>query len=132
MKLKAERRRVALLSLTPLIDVVFIVLVFFLLTSKIRPFSDSEVQLARALGEPVASAIPHSVIVHADGRRFVRGIEHSGDDLLVLFADWAGDGVKRITIVADGSLAARSLVKTVTLANSTGIPKVRILTRKPD
>ncbi|MEQ8823650.1 MAG: biopolymer transporter ExbD [Filomicrobium sp.] len=132
MRFSPERRRVVFITLTPLIDIVFIVLIFFLVTSKMRPYTDAEVKLAEAQGKPVAGAIPHMVILHADGRTFVHGVEKSVDRLQVKLANWANEGVKGITVVADQALAAQTLVQTVTMANAAGIARVKILTRQPN
>jgi biopolymer transport protein ExbD len=68
MNFRRERRSVALLNVTPLIDVVFILLVFFMLTTnfaRFRLIGIDTPQEREVVQDPTAAVV---ILVKADGR----------------------------------------------------------------
>ena len=60
-----KRKRI---GLTPLIDVVFLLLLFFMLASSFERFAEIELQAARAGAADPLAARPVFIRLHADGR----------------------------------------------------------------
>jgi len=74
MNMRPRRREDPEVNLTPLIDVVFLLLIFFMVSTTFTRETELKVQLPEAGGEAVeqpAEAV--EVVVSADGRYFVNG-----------------------------------------------------------
>lgn len=79
-------RRPLPIRLTPLIDVVFILLVFFMLTTRLLPVSDlaldNQTNTARAPGDPLPT-----VTIEADGRLRWQGETGRASTIVALLRD---------------------------------------------
>lgn len=69
------------LPLTPLIDVVFLLLLFFMLASVFQKEGEIEIAAAGSNASAPSTTRPVLVRVHADGRIDVNGESVSADDL---------------------------------------------------
>lgn len=69
------------LNITPLVDIVFLLLIFFLLNAFFIQPEGIGVALPRADGEPVAASDDIVVVVEADGRVLLSGVRVSLDEL---------------------------------------------------
>lgn len=114
----------------PLINIVFLILIFFLVASTVRPFSDRDLKLAQSSETQSAGAATRMAVVRRDGTRLLAGRPVTKEDLARQFAIWAEDSGRGVTIVADREMPARELIAVVTEANSTGLTNIRLLTRK--
>jgi len=134
MKLSTPHRERKEENLVPLINIVFLILIFFLVASTIRPFTDRQVKLAETIEASKSSVVPRMVVVRADGARLVNNQPIDEQALQAQLAAWANDNggatVKTITVVADKTVAASQLIDVVTMANAAGIADVKLLTRK--
>jgi biopolymer transport protein ExbD len=81
MRIECTPRRRTLISLTPLIDVVFILLVFFMLASNFSQLRAIGVTIPAEAGGPAAGEQPLVVRVHPDGRLDLDGQPVSEDGL---------------------------------------------------
>jgi len=59
------------ISLVPLIDVILVMIIFFVVTATFDARSVIQLELPRATGEQVEATQPLVVLVNADGRYFV-------------------------------------------------------------
>lgn len=114
----------------PLINIVFLILIFFLVASTVRPFSDREVRLADTSVMKGAGAGTRMAVLRRDGGKFLGGSLVSDSELQTQFETWATDPERGVTLVADRNMSASQLVAVVTLANAAGITNVKLLTRK--
>lgn len=114
----------------PLINIVFLILIFFLVASTVRPFSDREVRLAQSSETKGAGSGTRMIVVRSDGTRYVAGAEVSQSELNAYLAEWAGEADRGITVVADKDMPATDLIDVVTAANAAGLQDVKLLTRK--
>lgn len=117
-------------NLIPLINIVFLILIFFLVASTVRPFSDREVRLADTSVMKGAGAGTRMAVLRRDGGKFLGGSLVSDSELQRQFETWATDPERGVTLVADRNMSASQLVAVVTLANAAGIKNVKLLTRK--
>ena len=67
MRLDAPQPRPPVESVTPMINVVFLLLIFFLMTATIAPPAPFEVELPAAEAEPGAAETPRTLHLRADG-----------------------------------------------------------------
>jgi biopolymer transport protein ExbD len=123
-----RRPRLAELSLTPLIDVVFNLLVFFMLSASISQQATLQVELPRADVEP-RPADPSAVVVVIDAA----GVLHHKDtrvDLDQLTARLRHDRRQNpgatLVISADGDSAHRHLVTVLRAGRRAGFEEVNV------
>ena len=118
-------------NLIPLINIVFLILIFFLVASTIRPFSDRYVRLATATDVLASSRARQIVIIRQDGSTHIAGREVSTEILKQQFSHWAAaEPTKSVTLVADKNTPASLFVSIVAMANSKGVQNVKLLTQK--
>ena len=123
------------LSLTPLIDVVFLLLIFFLVTSK---FDEQERQLPIEL--PVAtSATPMterpreiSVDIDREGNLFVNGQPVTGEELeRVLRRAVANNPTHQLVVIrADAAVPFQPVVFVMDLCNRSGVADYTVTTQE--
>ena len=121
------------LSLTPLIDVVFLILIFFLVTSE---FEDEEKRLDIVLPS-ATSAVPmtgkpREIIVDIDqqGNVFLSGQPTSLDELnkLLKVAAATNPTNQSVVIRADRATAFQPVVDVMNICNQTGISDYSVTT----
>ena len=130
MRFASPERKRTEESLVPLIDIAFLILIFFLIASTIKPFSDREVKLAEIEAPSSSAASPRMLIIRSDGARFIAGLPVSNVDLQGRLADWSREPELPITIVADRNVKASQLIDMVTQASAAGIKDIKLLTRR--
>ena len=123
------------LSLTPLIDVVFLLLIFFLVTSE---FEDEERRLKIVL--PTATSAtpmtrkPREIVIDIDpnGIIFLRGHATDFDELeRLLTAAVANNPTNQSAIIrADGTTSFQPVVNVMDICNRTGIADYSVTTRE--
>ena len=123
------------LSLTPLIDVVFLLLIFFLVTSE---FEDEERRLDIVL--PAASSAtpmtrkPREIVidVDSDGKVYLRGQATELEELeRLLTAAVIDNPTNQSAIIrADGTAAFQPVVSVMDICNRTGIADYSVTTRE--
>jgi biopolymer transport protein ExbD len=126
---------IANLSLTPLIDVVFLLLIFFLVTSQ---FEEEE----RRLNIVLPSATSASPMVHrpreivvdvdADGNVYLRGQPTTLVELekLLVAAVVENASNQSVIIRADGSASFQPVVSVMDLCNRAGVTDYSVTTRE--
>jgi biopolymer transport protein ExbD len=120
------RRRI---SLTPLVDVIFLLLMFFMLSSTFARFADLDVaRQSTTAGEtelpPVSAAAELRgaiVSVSADLRVRVNGTETAPDDIADTLDALYDQGARTAIIVADGRATVQDLVSVLERARRSRI-----------
>lgn len=131
MRLRATReRKDPAENMIPLINIVFLILIFFLVASTVRPFSDRKVRVAETSETKGSGAGTRMAVLRRDGTKYLGGELVSDDELRQQFKTWAVASERGVTLVADRNMSASQLVAVVTLANAAGIKNVKLLTRK--
>ena len=124
LRIEAQRRRAGI-SLTPLIDVVFLLLIFFMLASTFARERALPLVLGAASGDaPVTGAI----LVRVDGDRLdLNGIAVGRDELAAAFARRAAEEDPPAVVVhgAPGTSVA-AVVAVVDLARAAGLTEVAL------
>lgn len=132
MKLKPPRAKPqADENLVPLINIVFLILIFFLVASTIQPLSRRDVTFPETVEASAAGAKQRVLVLTRSGTRLVGGTALDDDALARQFADWAMDRAGTpLTVIADAELDASILVDTVTALKAAGVGDVELLTRR--
>lgn len=125
---------VANLSLTPLIDVVFLLLIFFLVTSR---FEEEERRLNIVLPSATSAAPmihrPREIVVDVDaqGNVYLRGQPTNFEELRrVLASAVVNNPVNQSVIIrADASASFQPVVNVMDLCNQAGVTDYSVTTR---
>ncbi len=123
------------INLTPLIDVVFLLLIFFMVSTTFDTTSQLEIRLPEARENP-APEPPRQLHlqIDADGSFFVNARELTGTDSAVLRAALlrALEG-RRLPIViqSDANSPVQSLVTAMDVVGQLGLKQVSIATTRP-
>ena len=121
------------INLVPLIDVILILIIFFVVTTTFDSRSMLRLELPRATGEPAAdSATALSVLVNADGRYFIGEQEVLRDDIESLkatLAEVAGDDRDRpVLLRADARTPHQAVVTAYDALGQLGFRRVMVAT----
>ena len=115
------RARRPLISLTPLIDVVFILVVFFMLASSFLDWRAIDLGADRSDGGAAGSAVAILVEVRTDGLR-LSGERILIDDLVADIQALAGDNTELSVLVRPASgVALQPVIAVLDRLSSTGI-----------
>lgn len=135
MKFKREHREELELNLTPLIDVVFLLLIFFMVSTTFQKESEISLQLPRASDTEVQAPKERiEVLINASGRYFINDQELVKADVASLQnALYKVSGGKRdipLTIRADAQAPHQAVVTAMDAAGQLGMLKMSIATSR--
>ncbi|WMT91276.1 biopolymer transporter ExbD [Pelagibacterium sp. H642] len=110
MRIERGARRRRPLSLTSLIDVIFLLLLFFMLSSTFSRFSEIELQGGRA--GPSASAAAPGILVRIDeaGGWNINGEATAPGEVEARLERFAGLGAEAITLLPRSGVSTQQLV----------------------
>lgn len=136
MKFERRRQEEVSVNLTPLIDVVFLLLIFFMVSTTFTRETHLEVNLPEASGDPgEASSTLLEVLVDAQGHYSINGqplLNSRPDTLKQALRQSAGDERDRpLLITADGATPHQAVVTVMDVAGQLGFVQLSITTREP-
>ncbi len=125
----------ASINLTPLIDVVFLLLIFFMVSTTFDTTSQLKIRLPEA-NQQQTEKLPQklNLLIDADGRFFLnsRELTNSKSATLKAALERAMDGRKLpIVIQSDADSPVQSLVTAMDVVGQLGMPQVSIATTRP-
>lgn len=136
MKFRRRRKGDSTINLTPLIDVVFLLLIFFMVSTTFTRETRLEIALPEASGEP--SELPPQSIeitVSREGHYHVNGRTLANGDVTTLVKalefESKGDSNLPVTITADANAAHQSVVTAMDAAGRLGFSRLNIATQQP-
>ncbi len=137
MKFQRRVQEEVSVNLTPLIDVVFLLLIFFMVSTTFTRETHLQVDLPEANGEPgETSATSLEVVVDAQGRYSINGralVNAQPDTLKQALRQSAGeDRDQPLLITADGTTPHQAVVTVMDVAGQLGFVHLSITTREPD
>ncbi len=123
-------------NLTPLIDVVFLLLIFFMVSTTFTKESHLKLDLPEANGEKVENKPQElEILIQKDGSYAVNGkvlVNSKRETLSVAIEkESAGNTKIPVIITADASAAHQSVVTAMDVAGKLGLTHLRITTRQP-
>lgn len=132
MNLRPRRREEPEINLVPMIDVVLVLLIFFMIATSLRQPSELEIRLPEASGKPVPGDVAQlAVDIDAAGRYAVNGRSLESMDAATLKATLlaeTGGRLLPLTISADGRTPHQAVVTVLDVAGQLGIRQLAIAT----
>ena len=139
MNLRPHRREIPEINLTPLIDVVFLLLIFFMVTTSFRDEGRLRLQLPAADAEalPAEESALIEVMIDRAGRFYVNRRALADADLETLqqaLRDALGDARERpLVIKADAHTPHQAVMRVLDAAGQLGLTQVAFAaSRNPD
>ncbi len=135
MKFKRQAREELELNLTPLIDVVFLLLIFFMVSTTFQKESEISLQLPRASDSELQTPSERiEVIINAAGRYFINDQEVLKTDVSslqnALYKVSGGQRDIPLTIRADAQAPHQAVVTAMDAAGQLGMLKMSIATSR--
>ncbi len=136
MNFKRQAREELNLNLTPLIDIVFLLLIFFMVSTTFTKENHLAINLPEASGD-VADAPKKmvEVLVDRDGQYSVNGQRLVNDRLVTLKQAIEkvseGDRTLQFVITADAQTPHQSVVQAMDAAGQLGFAKLSITSKQP-
>ncbi len=133
MDLARPRPPRALISLVPLVDVLLIMLVFFMVTSTyldldMIPAVERQAEDAAPAPAPPPQRALLLIRLAPDGRAYLRGAAQSEADLrAALAAHVAADPAAQVVVLAAPRATVQALVSLTDAASAAGVARLRVL-----
>ena len=137
MKFKRRPRPDNSINLTPLIDVVFLLLIFFMVSTTFTRETRLLVELPDAEGPQAPEEMPRQieVVISVDGGYQVNGQtlvnRHIATLMRALETEAAGDSALPLIISADANSPHRAVVMAMDAASRLGFNQLQIATQEP-
>lgn len=136
MKFRRRHREAIEVNLTPLIDVVFLLLIFFMVSTTFTRETQLSIDLPEAQGKPRESTEQQiEILVDESGNFRVNGealVDTSMRTLqAAIYKISAGDTTLPMTISADAQAAHQDVVQAMDAAGQMGFVHLSITTRQP-
>ncbi len=136
MKFRRQRRDEVGVNLTPLIDVVFLLLIFFMVSTTFTRETQLSIDLPEASGQPQETTDERiEILIDESGSYRVNGQALVDARLRTLQAAIykisAGDTTLPMIITADAQAAHESVVRAMDAAGQMGFVHLSITTRQP-
>ncbi len=128
MKLPEQNRPQSEENLIPLINIVFLILIFFLVAATIRPFTASDITPANSSIADKSEPINFSLMIDKTGAMQFNGAPTSIEELTSAAA--AGEGKPTLTIVADKDLPAKQLLTIAATLDAEKFTSINLVTRE--
>tara|TARA_R110000772_G_scaffold131761_1_gene240040 strand:- start:9315 stop:9746 length:432 start_codon:yes stop_codon:yes gene_type:complete len=137
VKFKRQRMDDSGVNLTPLIDVVFLLLIFFMVSTTFTKESRLNLELPSAQGDiaPQETKVLE-VVIDAQGRYRLNEqalVDHSVQGLMAGMREIAGDDTELpVIITADAKSPHQSVITAMDAAGRLGFAKLSLTTQDPD
>ena len=134
MSFSRKKRAPLEITLTPMIDVVFLLLIFFMVTTTFNRQTEIKIRLPEAKGEEADAAEKQIILtINAEGTYFISGddglphqlINQKNDTLKRALLQAAGNSRKIPFIIsADGKTPHQSVVTALDIASQLGFTRI--------
>lgn len=115
-------------SLIPLINIVFLILIFFLVAASIRPFTAPGIKPAASSSEDASGAINFALMIDRTGALQFNNQPITEKALLALAANKTEK--PELIVIADKDLEAATLIKQLQALSSGAFKSIKLLTKK--
>jgi biopolymer transport protein ExbD len=133
MKLRPHRREDPEINLVPMIDVVLVLLIFFMVATSLKPETTLDIRLPEASGQPMPTDQTQlTVEVDANGRYAVNGAGLANADASTLKAALQTAAAGRnlpLILRADGRTPHQAVVTVLEVAGELGLKQLAIAAR---
>ena len=136
MKFRRQQSQEVSVNLTPLIDVVFLLLIFFMVSTTFTRETQLSIDLPEAEGQPRDTSVDEiEILIDESGSYRVNGQGLVDNQMRTLQAAIyklsAGDTTMPMTITADAQSAHQDVVRAMDAAGQMGFVHLSITTRQP-
>ncbi|MFG1496417.1 biopolymer transporter ExbD [Saccharospirillum sp. HFRX-1] len=136
MRFRRSRREEVQVNLTPLIDVVFLLLIFFMVSTTFTRETQLEIDLPESSSQQAAAEGPSlEIMVDAQGRYAVNDqplLRHDADTLKQALAELAGNRRDQtVVITGDAQAPHQAMIYALDAVGQLGFTKVSYTTRLP-
>lgn len=136
MKFRRQQTEALELNLTPLIDIVFLLLIFFMVSTTFTKETHLAIDLPEATGAPTeANPEVLEIVISSDGQYALNGqslINSQFNTLMTSIKKVSGGNTQLpLIITADARTPHEAVVQAMDAAGQLGFAKVRITTRRP-
>lgn len=137
MKFRKQRKEMVQLNLTPLIDVVFLLLIFFMVSTSFTRENQLQINLPEASAEEVSSVNQGlTLTIQENGTYALNGRILSSNSIEILkealMAESQGEVNQSLLLVADANASHQSVVRAMDAAGQLGFANLRISTQEPE
>ncbi|EXJ13329.1 ExbD/TolR family protein [Imhoffiella purpurea] len=138
MNLRPHRREPADINLTPLIDVVFLLLIFFMVSTTFKDDARLRIQLPQANGEEVQAEEPLVIrlVIDAAGRYYVDGqalVDTRPKSLVYALRGALGERKSLpVLIQADARTPHQAVMTAMDAASEVGLNRIAFAATRPD
>lgn len=137
MKFRRQRVENEGINLTPLIDVVFLLLIFFMVSTSFTKETHLGVDLPEAVGQPAVDNNQQvEIVIAADGAYSVNGkalVNNKRETLVSALQQVSeGDNQQPLIITADAKTPHQAVVEAMDVAGQLGFSRLSITSRKPE
>jgi len=134
---RSERREEPEINLTPLIDVVFLMLIFFMISTTFSREAELAIQLPQASAEPgEAKERLLELVINREGRYFIGDQEVVNRELETLREALRGvvgeDEEQPLVISADANAPYQAVIRAMDAAGQLGISAISLTTKSID
>lgn len=127
-----RRRRSALINVTSLIDVMFLLVLFFMLSSTFKTQAAINLTLPRSTTAQQVAESPAIVYLTIDGQVYLDDSPQETDGLRAALRQLqAGTGEDRIVLTADEGAPHGKVVELIDLIRECGFTRISLAARKP-
>jgi len=122
-----RQRRSSRLSLTPLIDVVFILLIFFMLESDfLRPYVMDLAQQGGGQRDPTVKAMPVVIELHADESVWINKERYPFEQIEEMLQDLNPSAESAVVVAADPGVPLQRAVSIIDILHELGLVNIAI------
>lgn len=137
MKFNRQRAETEGINLTPLIDVVFLLLIFFMVSTSFTKETHLNIDIPQAVGEPTQEIDDGiDIVLGADGSIAINGralVNDNLDTLKTALREVSGDNNKLpLSLTADAKTAHEHVVRVMDAAGQLGFSRLSVTTRRPE
>ncbi|MDN3639620.1 biopolymer transporter ExbD [Simiduia curdlanivorans] len=137
VQFKRAKREEESVNLTPLIDVVFLLLIFFMVSTTFTKETHLSIDLPEAKGEAAETQPQHiEILIHADGSYAINGqtlVDKKLPTLLRALQAVGNDNTKTpLIITADANTPHQSVITAMDAAGQLGFVHLSLTTRRPE
>ena len=120
-----------IINTTPLVDVVFLLLIFFVITPILENSNRIEINLPKATVEQVESSFQAiEIAIERDGQVFVNGFPISNSNPMILKKELeslsGGDMSLPVVLYADGEVSHQSVVNIMSIIKNIGFEGLQL------
>lgn len=126
MRLHKAPRRKSIIGLTSLIDVIFLLLLFFMLTSTFLRYTGFDLSVAAAGDDAPAFETILLVHLNADGTVSLNGEPVASSEVAVAIAEFHARGIEHAVLRPKGDVPVQLLVDTLEMLQSTELSSVSL------